>query len=216
MGSPRILVVDDERDIASGLERVLTEEGYEVVVTEDGQGGLEAASVEHFDLVCHRWQVHAAWANGLPRHLMVRRRPHMAYLMIVDEDEDYASAVATTLRDAGHDVRTEPEPDSAVRSMEAKPPDLVITGVMFPNDISGGFNLARAIHHQHKRLGDVPVLILSAVNQRFALGFGPDDINRKWLPVADFLDKPVDFDVLRDRVSTLLQRDRSGDRETDR
>ena len=31
------------------------------------------------------------------------------------------------------------------------------------------------------------------------------DIDDTWLPTSDFLEKPVDLDVLRDRVDALLQ-----------
>lgn len=47
----RILVVEDEQQIARVLELELTFEGYEVVKTFDGREGLEAFSSQSFDLV---------------------------------------------------------------------------------------------------------------------------------------------------------------------
>ena len=35
---------------------------------------------------------------------------------------------------------------------------------------------------------------------------GSRDIDDKWLPVADFLEKPVDFDVLVGKVKELLEK----------
>jgi len=128
----------------------------------------------------------------------------MAYLMIVDDDEDFANAVARALRDAGHEVAIELDTGSAIRSMENRPPDLAILDVIFPEDISAGFELARTMQHGNEQLKGVPILMLTAVNQRFPLGFGLRDIDRESLPVADFLEKPVDLDVLRDKVSALL------------
>lgn len=132
----------------------------------------------------------------------------MAYLMIVDDDADYAGIVATTLRDAGHEVRTEPDLSSAMRSMEERRPDLLILEVMFPDDVGGGFRMARAIRHNHAKLRGIPIVMLTAVNQKssFPLEFGPDDIDDYRLPVADFLDKPINLDVLRDEISDLLQK----------
>jgi len=49
--------------------------------------------------------------------------------------------------------------------------------------------------------------MLTAVNTKFPLGFGPKDIDDRWLPVTDFLEKPVDFDVLICKVAQHLQRD---------
>ena len=128
----------------------------------------------------------------------------MAYLMIVDDDEDFASAAARLLREAGHEVAIELDTRSAVRSMEKRPPDLAILDVIFPEDISAGFDLARTMHHDNPRLKDVVILMLTAVNQKFPLGFGPSDVDHESLPVADFLEKPVDLDVLRNKVAALL------------
>jgi DNA-binding response OmpR family regulator len=135
----------------------------------------------------------------------------MAYLLIVDDDEDFASAAATMLRKAGHEVHVELDTDDAVKNMEERRPDLVILDVMFPEDASGGFELARTIRHYNEKLKGIPVLILTAVNAKFPLGFGRHDIDDNWLPVADFLEKPTDFGVLQSKVATLLAQATSQD-----
>ena len=131
------------------------------------------------------------------------------YLLIVDDDKDFARAAAKVLSAAGHEVQIELDPQNALKSMEARRPDLVILDVMFPESSSAGFDLARTIK-RHQDLRDIPILVLTAVNARFPLGFGVQDIDEQWLPVADFLEKPADFDVLRTRVAALLAKARSG------
>jgi DNA-binding response OmpR family regulator len=128
----------------------------------------------------------------------------MGYLMIVDDDEDFAAAVAKVLRDAGHEVRCETEVAAAVRSMTEKRPDLVVLDVMFPEDGTAGFQLARDMHRRFEGLSKVPILMLTAVNTRSPFGFSAKDIDEDWLPVTDFLEKPVDLDVLVERVTALL------------
>ena len=128
----------------------------------------------------------------------------MPYLLIVDDDEDFASTTATVLRKEGYEVQVELDIDSAVKSMESKPPDLAILDVMFPEDASAGFELARSIRHESGKLKNIPILMLTAINTKFPLGFGPKDIDDSWMPVTEFLEKPVDFDVLREKVSKLL------------
>ena len=56
----------------------------------------------------------------------------MAYLLIVDDDEDFASTTATVLRSEGYEVQIELDIDNAVKSMEGRAPDLAILDVMFP------------------------------------------------------------------------------------
>lgn len=128
----------------------------------------------------------------------------MSYLLIVDDDEDFATAVATMLRAKGHDVRMELDLSAAVRSMTERRPDLLLLDVMFPEDSTGGFELARTMRWRNETLKDVPILMLTAVNTRFPLGFSSKDIDDDWMPVTDFLEKPVDLDVLAERVQTML------------
>ena len=128
----------------------------------------------------------------------------MAYLLIVDDDEDFASTTATVLRNEGYEVQIELDIDNAVKSMENRAPDLAVLDVMFPEDASAGFKLARSMRHEKGNLKDIPILMLTAINTKFPLGFGPKDIDNNWMPVTDFLEKPVDFDVLRDKVAKLL------------
>lgn len=131
----------------------------------------------------------------------------MAYLLIVDDDEDFAATAATVLRQEGHDVQIELDTDDAMKNMEVKPPDLLILDVMFPEDASAGFELARTIRHKNEKLKDIPILMLTAINAKFPLGFGPEDIDDSWLPASDFLEKPVDFSVLKSKVAQLLSKD---------
>ena len=48
---PKILVVDDEKGIREGCREVLTLEGFEVVLAENGELGLKMIEEEHFDVV---------------------------------------------------------------------------------------------------------------------------------------------------------------------
>ena len=128
----------------------------------------------------------------------------MAYVMIVDDDQDFAETIALVIRNEGHEVENKYDTESAFQSMQERTPDLVLLDVMFPEDSSAGFELARTMRHENEKLKKVPILMLTAINAKFPLGFGPNDIDSEWMPVTDFLEKPVDFDVLRDKVAKLL------------
>ena len=129
----------------------------------------------------------------------------MAYLMMVDDDEDFASATAKVLKDAGHEVAVQLVPEEALEEMKKRCPDLVILDVMFPEDSSAGLAMARRMRQQTEAVKTVPILMMTAVNQKFPVGLSPKDIDEDWLPVSDFLEKPPDFDVLLGKVDLLLK-----------
>ncbi len=128
----------------------------------------------------------------------------MAYLLIIDDDEDFADAAATALQQAGHEVEAVFDTDAAMESMERRCPDLAVLDVMFPENTAGGFELARALRTRSDQLKVLPVLMLTAVNARFPLGFSSRDIDETWLPVSEFLEKPVALTALRDKVEEIL------------
>lgn len=152
---------------------------------------------------------HVAQAAG-GRRTGGKGRREMAYLMVADDDEDFASAIAKVLQDAGHEVEIKLDIRSAVESMEERRPDLLILDVVFHEDSTAGFTLARTIRHYNEKLKGIPVLMLTAVNTKFPLGFSDRDIDDHWLPVSDFVEKPVDFDVLKEKVGALLSQAASG------
>lgn len=47
----KILIIDDERSIRNSLREILTDEGYEVEVAEDGAEGVKAATAAHYDVI---------------------------------------------------------------------------------------------------------------------------------------------------------------------
>jgi two-component system OmpR family response regulator len=51
MGAMRILIVEDDPSLASGLGRILQAEGYAVDVTSRGEDAVQAARQERFDMV---------------------------------------------------------------------------------------------------------------------------------------------------------------------
>ena len=47
----KILIIEDDKDIAEGLKETLEDEGYRIALALDGQKGLEQISQENFELI---------------------------------------------------------------------------------------------------------------------------------------------------------------------
>ena len=128
----------------------------------------------------------------------------MAYLLIIDDDEDFADAVAKLLRSIGHEVGIESKAQNAIARMESNIPDLIILDVMFPESNIAGFELAAAIRANEK-LKDIRIILLTAVNEKMPYGFSSKDINSHHSPVDDLIEKPVDLGVLKQKVAQVLK-----------
>ncbi len=129
----------------------------------------------------------------------------MAYIMIVDDDHDFASAVAQVLRFGGHEVQIELNTHTPLESIPQRKPDLMILDVMFPEDPNAGFTLARTISADPSLRG-MPILMVSGANTHLPLGFGGKDDDGTHSAIAATLDKPIDLDALTKTVESLLHR----------
>ena len=126
----------------------------------------------------------------------------MAKVMIVDDDRDFMDSICRVLQHKGHQTTALYDTQEVIDKLEREPHEVLVLDVMFPENAAAGFHLAQEIR-KHKTLTKLPILILSAINTKFPMGFGPSDINEMWMPVQDFLEKPIDFDVLVAKVEKL-------------
>jgi len=129
----------------------------------------------------------------------------VARIMVIDDDVELADDLAAMLKSAGHSVKTYNRVEGAIEQLTREKPDLLVLDVMFPEDAAGGLNLAIKIR-QDQATQALPVILLTNVNQEFPLELSPKDIDPKWMPVQDFLEKPVDLQRLLKKVDALLAR----------
>ncbi len=125
----------------------------------------------------------------------------MPKILIIDDDRDFQDATRIVLEKKGFETASAYGPEEGLNMVQSEKPDLVILDVLMPTNYEG-FEVARNIREQLK-LRDLPILLLTAVHaeKKVPYRFGPDD---KWLPVDYFLDKPVEPDMLVEKVKELL------------
>jgi DNA-binding response OmpR family regulator len=80
--------------------------------------------------------------------------------------------------------------EGAVEELVRDKPDLLILDIMFPGSPGAGFDLAREIRHTPE-VENLPIILLTGLNQEFPMDFSPEDIDDEWMPVQDFVEKPV-------------------------
>ncbi len=127
----------------------------------------------------------------------------MAIIRIIDDDEELAEDLSMVLKKEGHEVSVRDTTEGAIHELLEAKPDLLILDVMFPENPAAGFDLAREIR-QTDRIKDLPIILLTAINQEFPMDFSSKDIDKEWMPVEDFAEKPVDIKDLLDKVKKIL------------
>ena len=125
-----------------------------------------------------------------------------AKIMIVDDDPDDINVVKTILEREQYTVVTAGDKAEGMEKIRAEKPDLAILDVMM-NAWQDGFEMSRQLK-KDPQFKNMPVLMLTAVENRTGIGFKSTAGDPTWLPVDVFLDKPIEPEVLLSEVKKLL------------
>ena len=130
----------------------------------------------------------------------------MEKIYIIDDDQDIVESISMVLKANDYEVAAQYNDEDVIENISKFNPDLIILDVIFPEDHSAGFKIARALKSDDK-LVKIPIIMLSAVNEKgiFMGRFSDQDIDQSWLPVNKFLDKPVQPKELLQLVKSVLE-----------
>ena len=131
----------------------------------------------------------------------------MKKIYIIDDDRDIVESLSMVLKANGFEVAAQYNDEDVVANVKKFGPDLIILDVMFPENSSAGFSIAREIKKEDD-LSKIPVIMLSAINERgiYIGQFSSQDVDSEWLPVSVFLDKPVAPKDLLAQVKSMLEK----------
>lgn len=123
-------------------------------------------------------------------------------ILIIDDDPDITEAMNVVLTNKGYTVDSAADSQEGMAKLAAKKPDLIILDVMMRTS-QEGFELSRELK-QNEAYKAIPILMLTAVKDKTGLDFKATAGDESWLPVEEFLDKPVKPDVLLEKVASLI------------
>lgn len=127
-----------------------------------------------------------------------------ARILIVDDDPDITEVMRVVLENKGYTVDSAADGNEAMAQINSARPDLIILDVMM-NTLREGFLLSRKLK-KDPAYKQIPILMVTAVKEKFGINFKPAAGDEDWLPVEDYLDKPVEPNVLLEKVAALLQK----------
>ena len=127
-----------------------------------------------------------------------------AKILIIDDDPDITEAMKVVLETQNHLVSTAVNGTEGMEQIKNNTPDLIILDVMMDTPREG-FALDRELK-KDPLYKDIPILMVTSVKEKTGLDFKPEAGDAAWLPVDEFLDKPVRPEVLLEKVQMLLKK----------
>jgi len=124
-------------------------------------------------------------------------------LLVIDDDPDYVEGIQSTLTNAGYAVDAAYNPKAGFEALRSKKYDLLLLDIMMGRGAEGVM-MARKIN-KDPDLREIPVLIITGIREQMAFLFPGQPVHPRFLPTDELLEKPVDPDLLLEKVAHLLK-----------
>ena len=125
-------------------------------------------------------------------------------ILIIDDDPDITEAMKVVLETENYQVQTATNGTEGMEQIKNNTPDLIILDIMMDTPREG-FLLNRELK-KDPSYKNIPILMITAVKEKTGIDFKPEAGDPAWLPVEDFLDKPVRPEMLLEKVQALLKK----------
>ena len=128
-------------------------------------------------------------------------------ILIIDDDPDIVEAMRMPLEANDYIVITANCGKEGLQKAREEIPDLIILDVMMETDTEG-FHVAYELRSEepdseYKGCRNIPILMITAISQKKGMNFSPEK-DEAFLPVDDFIEKPVQPKDLLKKVAELL------------
>jgi CheY-like chemotaxis protein len=123
----------------------------------------------------------------------------MAKVLVVDDDPDFVKVTKKVLEKAGHNIVSAANGAKALEAMRQSPPDVVLLDIMM-SYILDGLDVSREMA-EDPTLKHIPVIMVTSLTGVQGTQMFPSD---EYIPVDQWLTKPVEPDTLLKRVNDVL------------
>ena len=124
-------------------------------------------------------------------------------LLIIDDDPDYVDGIKSILEKAEYAVDVAYNPKDGFQKLESGDYDLLLLDIMMGRGAEGVM-VARKINKDPK-LREIPVLIITGMREQIAFLFPGQSVHPRFLPTDELLEKPVNPNLLLEKVEALLK-----------
>lgn len=126
-------------------------------------------------------------------------------ILIVDDDPDMVESMKLTLEAYGYETFEAFNGREGLAKVKEINPDLIILDVMMDGDTEG-FHVSyklRTPDPEYAAYAKTPILMLTAIGKVKRMSFSPET-DGEYLPVDDFVEKPISPHVLAQKVKKLI------------
>lgn len=124
-------------------------------------------------------------------------------LLIVDDDPDFVAGIRAILDGAGYQTDVAYNPTDGWEKLTTGGYDLLLLDIMMGRGAEGVM-MARKIR-KDPALREMPVLIITGLREQIAFLFPGQAVHPGFVPVDELVEKPVEPELLLDRVGSLLE-----------
>ena len=115
-------------------------------------------------------------------------------VLIVDDEEELVTTIAERLQIRGMQAQTATDGETALKMIEANPPQVVVLDVMMPG--IGGIEILKRMNAQNLQ---IPVILLT--------GYGSAEQGKEGMELGafDYLMKPCDLNMLISKIQEAVK-----------
>lgn len=128
-------------------------------------------------------------------------------ILIIDDDPDVVELVRITLEANNYSVFSAKNGTEGLRLVKEIRPDLIILDVMM-DTMTEGFQVTYQLRSQepqseYREFSKIPIIMLTGISQKMHMKLSPEK-DKDYLPVDEFLEKPIWTDPLLEKIKKLL------------
>jgi CheY-like chemotaxis protein len=123
-------------------------------------------------------------------------------VLIVKDDPQFIASAKETLEAKGFNVLVANGKPRAAVTARREHPDLIILGLVM-DDMSEGCSILSELQFEEET-SRIPVIMVSSVTTETGFRIDQNGQTPHWLKVEDFINEPVDFDALAERVCEII------------
>ncbi|MCX8011591.1 MAG: response regulator [Desulfobacterota bacterium] len=130
-------------------------------------------------------------------------------ILLIDDDPDVVELIRIALEANGYKFYQAANGTEGLKMVKEVHPDLIILDVMM-DTTTEGFQVSYQLRSkdpksEYREFSQIPIIMMTGIAQKMKMKLYPEQ-DGDYLPVDEFLEKPVRIDPLLEKIRKLLRR----------